>query len=203
MTSQVSIPNYDVSKPLWQPYTGTECQPETVSIFYKCGNGQDKIEIYDEEIVNSLGHSPVNFISAIERIQSAAKEIFEILKYGPSEFNDDLPNAFMNLGRGIVQLVPLAGNGVLYIFDKIRTHFFYHSQIKAALANENETVVGIAFDGKIIAKFNSEKLKTADNPLPVASVIWAKLVINGLEKNLPKTRLQLVDTFKKVLATNY
>jgi hypothetical protein len=197
--SQVSSSNYELSRPFWKFYTGTENQPDTVSIFYKDGDEKNTITIADEEVINSLGHSLFNFRTAIERILPATSEIFEIIRYGTSKHNDTLANAFANLGRGLVQLVPLAGNATLYLYDKVRTNFFIHPQIKAALADEKEPVIGIAFDGKIITKFISEKLKTVKDPLTVAQYCWYSMQKLALEKNLSKTRLQLVETFNAVL----
>ena len=203
MTSQVSSANYERSRPLWEPYTGTENQPDSVSIFYKAGDEKNTIKIADEEIVNSLGHSPFEFMIAMERIIPATKEIFEILRYGTSQHNDTLSNAFNNLGRGLIQLVPLAGNATLYLYDKVRTNFFIHPQINAALADVKGPVVGIAFDGKILTKFSSAKLKNADDPLAVSQYLWVSMLKHTLDKDLSKTRLQLVDSFEKVLGKTY
>ena len=137
------------SIPVWEPYTGTIDQPDSVSIFYRHGNG-DKIEIVDESFVNSLGHSPTNMLTALPRISAAFHRILS-----------EPCNAIKNLVRGIIQLIPLLGNATLYAFDYVRTNFYFHSQLKAALANQDSPVIGVAFDGKIVASFSPEELARA------------------------------------------
>ncbi len=147
--------------PLVKTFTGTKDQPDNVSIFYKDANG--KIEIMDEAFVNSMGHSPFLMITALPRINKAIKQIFKELSLGFSREDSELWNAFKNLARGGAQLVPLLGNAILYVLDYFRTNFYFHPKIKAALASENNPVMGFAFDGKVVATFSPEELKSFFN----------------------------------------
>jgi hypothetical protein len=152
--------------PLLKPYTGTKDQPDTVSIFYKHGGSEGKIEIADEGIVNlneySVAqldkYSPFAFTMAVVRVEEAVKLIFEEFRLGISRENSDLWNAFKNLVRGALLFIPLLGNVTLYLHDKARNHFCFHSQIKTTLARQNQPLLGIAFDGKIIVQFSLDQL---------------------------------------------
>ena len=140
-------------------YTGTLNQPDTVTFFYLERRGP--IHFTEESIVNSKGYSPLNFMTAIERIGAAVAKIFRE--------NSDLWNAFGNLFRGVVQLVPIAGNGALYVWDCIKA-YYDHRLIYASL-DKTHSVMGIAFDGKIVATFPP----TAQNPsnaLDAAKRAW-------------------------------
>src|ERR1700722_19564757 len=102
--------------PLVRTYTGTVDQPDVVSIFLKSKKAQ--VKIVDEQIVNSLGHSPKKFLTALPRIREAVKVIFEEIKNGTCfTENSEFWNACKNGARGIVQLVPLLGNLALLIYD--------------------------------------------------------------------------------------
>lgn len=185
--------NYD--GPLFTPYTGTPDQPDNISVFFK--NAQGEIIIHNEAILNSLDHKPLLFSYATWRVQEAAEKIFSWLKGE----NVNPVNAFKNLTRGMVALVPLIGNGVLYLYDALRTHFYTHPQVKAALADLEGQTLGFAFDGKVVSTFSLGKLeallgggKIDSDPDAVLIYFWLKLLNNGFEKNSAHiTRAELVN----------
>jgi hypothetical protein len=149
------------------------------------------VEIIDEQIANSLGHSPKNFISAIPRISEAVKIIFQEIKCG-SCFNENSEfwNALKNGVRGIIQLVPLLGNAILFTYDKLRITLYIHPKIETELSNQQE-VVGMAFDGKPIfsipiSTFNScldRENKDANSTLTMLICLWFALKQGCIEKN--------------------
>jgi hypothetical protein len=181
------------------PYTGTKDQPETVSLFLTQG---DQVEFYDEAIINSLGHSPFEWLTAIERIKKAAHKIWEEIALGVGRENSAFGNACNNLIRGVVQLVPILGNGALYLFDHLRTNFQFHPWIKTVLTAipRSESVMGIAFDGSIVAQFPTHKFLNQLGRNPTASTpqgdkgplaLLAYTWISVLQKSSGKlTRLQ-------------
>jgi len=194
-----------------KPYTGTRHQPDAVSVFFKYGKGRDEIKIADETIVNSLGHSPLHFITAIPRITKAVKKIFKILK-GVSYETRELWNAFKNLARGTIQLIPCAGNVTLFAYDLIRTNLYFHPKIKTALADEKEPVMGIAFDGKVVVKFSSEAMKsilsdkskksideTHDSSLVTLQYMWLALLSKASENKSTCSRFELTQKLKNHL----
>jgi uncharacterized protein (TIGR02452 family) len=195
-TSHLDIDKY----PLGMPYTGTKSQPETVSFFLK---QRGKIEFYDEAIINSSGYSPFQCVTAIVRIRKAVRKIWEEIA-GARRENSEFGNACKNLIRGCVQLVPVLGNAVLYLFDRLRTHLYFHPQIKAALANHPESSMGVAFDGKIVAEFSASQFLSylnegATTPssspqedeknLALLGYMW----LSTLLESPKKTRLQLAE----------
>lgn len=194
MSTQTTI-TYNNS--LCKPYTGILEQPDTVSLFLKSGND---VHIFDENIINTINNVPLcNFFVTAERIYEATLTIFASIRGEKS----DLWNAFKNLGRGIVQLIPFAGNAALYLYDKAKTNLYTHPQIKAALATENDSTMGIAFDGKIITTFSIEQFNSHlnrknsgsnnkyEDPFKVLRYMWFSLLCKSQEENLPSTRYDI------------
>lgn len=198
---------------LANPYTGTIEQPDTVSLFFRSGK---RLDIVDENIINGLAYSPLayfhNLHSTLWRIQEAALKIIASIK-GES---NDLQNAFKNLGRGIVQLFPILGGAALYMYDLIKTNLYTHPEIASALAYGTEpegSVLGIAFDGKIIAKFSLEEFASCLNrnnnhttgnpekPLAVLNYMWLHLLTQNYKSNCSNTRhaiaISLTDHIKR------
>lgn len=195
--STQSLSNPSSWAPLVNPYTGTSEVPDTVSIFFKSG---EDIEILDESILNTEGYRITRYFhilpSAIERICAATRAIFANIKGD----RDDLWNASKNLVRGTVQLFPIVGGISLYLFDQLKLNFYIHPQIKAALANENEPLLGFAFDGKIITTFTRNQFESfaddgssrqLDDPLAVFQYGWYDTLEDKLRNHSKETRLQL------------
>lgn len=178
------------------PYTGTKDEPDTVSLFFK--NSQNKIFFRVENIHDALNYNPLNFVTAIRRIQEAVHKIFLSLR-GKER---DLWNATKNLTRGVVALIPLAGNAALYLYDRIRTRFYTHCIIKKALSNQNGPLLGIAFDGKIIKTFTLNQLSTAlkgqpSNPLGSFHYLWLRVLEKSASSNI--TRRDVANKLGKMI----
>ncbi len=196
MTTQITAKTYQSYEcPLFVPYTGTSDQPDTVSLF--CLQGKGPVCFRDESIHNQLDYNPLNFMIAIARIQEAGYRVFLYMK---GEDND-LWNACKNLTRGVVALVPLAGNGVLYLYDTVKTNFYIHPQITEGLKT-GPAILGIAFDGKIVTTFPLEKFNTltgkkADDPLGVLAAWWLMV----LKENIPNklTRIKLAERLTSIV----
>ncbi len=207
MSTQSCTSNASQWIPLVKTYTGTKDQPDNVSVFYKHGNGE--IEIMDEAFVNSMGHSPFLIITALPRISKAIKKIFKELSLGFSREDSELWNAFKNLARGGAQCIPLLGNATLYVFDYFRTNFYFHPKIKAALANENKSIMGFAFDGKVVAQFSPEELESCfratntsqtenlNDSLVTLYYIWIRSLQVIHDKHSSTTRLELAQDLER------
>jgi hypothetical protein len=151
----------------------------------------------DEAIVNSIGYAPLEFTTAIARVNNAVKQIFKEFSLGISRENSELWNAFKNLVRGGLQFIPLLGNAALYLYDKARNHFCFHPHIKTALASQNQPLLGIAFDGKVVVSFSLDELaarlgsKIDSPPLRVLYSTWIILLQKTGAQESAQTRLQL------------
>jgi hypothetical protein len=195
--------------PLVKTYTGTANQPDVVSIYLKSRHYPGHIKIVDEQIVNSLSHSPANFITAFPRIQKAIRIMFrEIEQRTCFNENSEFWNAFKNGMRGIVQLVPLIGNVTLYIYDQLRTALYVHPKLKKELSDQQE-VLGIAFDGKPVFSipmstvnplYNMES-KDADTVLALVKYIWLSLKVRCIENNSQITTRDLADRLRQMILT--
>jgi hypothetical protein len=191
--------------PLVKTYTGTADQPDVISIFLKSNN---EVKIVDEQITNSMGYSPLNFITAIPRMKKAVKIIFqEIAQRSCFKENSEFWNAFKNLTRSIVQLVPLLGNATLYIHDKLRTNLHIHPKIAAELSNQQD-VFGVAFDGKPVfsmplrdVKFRMrlEESRSDDDTLIFANYLWHGLKKDVIDRNSQVTTRQLAEKMHRGL----
>lgn len=183
--------------PLVRSYTGTLDNPDTVSVFFK---SRSNIEFRDEALFNSMSYSPTNYFRNIpivlSKIDEACKRIFKNMKGE----RGDLWNACKNLGRGMIQLIPLVGNATLYLYDQVKMKFYTHPQIKTELSNKNEAVFGLAFDGKIINTFSRIELESfihegdttqSDNPLDLLYYYWLIMLEDNLKNDTGRTKLQL------------
>jgi hypothetical protein len=194
---------------LSDPYTGTQDEPDSVSLFYKQENGD--IQFANEGIKNALGHSPLLGIpSAFPRIDKAVRQIFKECQLGAFREDSDLLNAIKNLIRGVAQLVPLLGNATLYVFDYVRTNLYFHSQIKTALAQQNGPIMGIAFDGKIVGQFSQVEMEAAftvkdkipvEDHLAVLSYSWFSCLWHASKVDAETTRLQLAQNLVRQIKT--
>ena len=193
--TQNNTQNYWV--PLVKTYTGTPDQPDVVSIFLKSG---ENIKIADEQIVNAMGHSPIDFITAFPRIEKAAKIMLKEIKQGTCfKAESEFWNAFKNGIRGIVQLVPLLGNAILWAYDGLRTTCSIHPKIKTAIA-EQQNVIGVAFDGKPVMTIPLNEVSSKyEEPFSVANYCWAGLLKRRFEEGSKLTRRELIEDLKKVL----
>ena len=194
---------------LSDPYTGTQDAPDSVTLFYKQGNGN--IKFANEEIKNAMGHSPLSGIpSAFPRIDKAVRQIFNECQLGAFRADSDLLNAIKNLMRGVVQLVPLLGNVTLYVFDYVRTNLYFHSKIKVALAQQNGPIMGIAFDGKIVGQFSQAEMEAAftvkdkapvKDHLAVFNYSWLTYLGHVYKIDPGTTRLQLAQNLVHKIKT--
>ncbi len=195
--------------PLVKTYTGTANQPDVVNVFLKSRHYPGHIKIVDEQIVNSLGHSPLNFLTAIPRIQKAIKIMFREIKQ-KTRFNENSKfwNAFKNGVRGIVQLVPLLGNVTLYIYDQLRTALHTHPKLEKELSDQQD-VLGIAFDGKPIFSvplstvnpLYSMESRDADAVLALVNYTWLSLKQRFIETDSQITTRDLADRLRQMIST--
>lgn len=192
--------------PLVKTYTGTKDQPDIVTVFFK--PNAKEIHFKDEQIINEMGHSPLNFITALPRIEKAAKIIFRELKRGAFfKENSEFWNAFKNLSRGVIQLIPLLGNLILYVHDLARMHFFIHPKIQSSLSNQEGPVVGLAFDGKPIftvpyavfqSKFPNAERKP-DETTAILAYMWAALKQRFIEDRSQLTTRELAEKMHRMV----
>src|SRR5437868_6294893 len=89
-------------------YTGTELQPDTLSLFIK----KDKNSLLicnAEPTANLIGKCVpiVGSFTGIVRIKNSAKEIFNHIKNKDHSSSDVLWNKIKNLFRGIAETIPL------------------------------------------------------------------------------------------------
>jgi hypothetical protein len=195
--SAPAVTNSASQIPMIELYTGTEDHPDVVSIFLNSADQSGTIKRVDEEITNSFGHSPVYFYLAIPRIVKAVKIMFNELSactlFNP---NSEFWNAFKNFTRGIVQLVPLIGNAILYVYDELRKVLFIQPKIKAAMAGTQQPMVGIAFDGKVLFSIPLDTVKNRLSPntdlneqgiLSLVKYTWCSLKQNALTIHSPIT----------------
>ena len=201
-TSQIQTHSHWV--PLGKTYTGTANQPDVVSIFFKSRHFPGQVKITDDEGVNSLGHYPKNFITAIPRIQKAAKVMFQEIKNGTCfKENSEFGNACKNGARGILQLVPFLGNLALFVFDQLRATLYIHPKIENELANQQE-VVGIAFDGKPVFTVSTNHLKPvyhhANDLLTMLDYTWVSLKLRHHESGSRITTRELADRMRQMIS---
>jgi hypothetical protein len=192
------------SLPIDEVYTGTKEQPDVVSVFFK-PNGSE-IFIADEQLLDDLGHSPFEFMSAVRRIRKAVAVLFQELKQGTLfDKNSESWNALKNLSRGVIQLVPLLGSAVLYTYDLARIHMFVHPEIKSALSNREGSLLGIAFDGKPIftvplSLLCQNRTKTPTETLTLLQYIWLSMIINTHENKNNRTRREIAELMASKVA---
>jgi hypothetical protein len=207
INTQAITSNYWI--PIVSNYTGTQDQPDVVTLFIKWSRNPGEITIADEQIINEMGHSPANFVTALPRIEKAAKILFQELKNGTCfTENSQFWNAFKNFSRGIVQLLPLLGNAILYIHDFARIHFSTHPRLKEALSQEEGPVVGIAFDGKPLFTLPVSQLQSTyssvtqtDEKSSIAPVqyLWISLKQRAIDSHSTMTTRELADRFRDLL----
>ncbi len=200
MTTNTSIGNTHKS-PLYIPYTGTADQPDTVTLFSLQGKGP--VHFKDEQTVNSIGHSPFYFMAAVLRIQVSAQKIISEIRQGAFRENSELGNAFKNFFRGVVQLVPIAGNAALYAYDYLKIHLYTHSLIPDQLSCGGYQM-GIAFDGKVVAKFSYDQFKRAmkinepdrdvEDPVCLLAYLWAASLKKAIEQDATHSRLDIAQS---------
>jgi hypothetical protein len=192
--------------PLLKTYTGTKDQPDVATVFFK--SDANEVHTKDEQKTNELGYSPCELGSARLRIEKAAKILFKEMKQGTFfKENSESWNAFKNLSRGIIQLFPLLGNGILYIHDLARIHFSTHPKLKSALSNQVDPVVGLAFDGVPVftvpfSVFQSNYPNSARTPNETTSLlvcIWGNSKLRAINNCSQLTTRELAEKMRQVL----
>lgn len=156
MTSNIQyLPDYYVGfgyydyKGLY--YSGTKMQPDLITLFTKSGGVISSDRILHKH--NWIDMVPlVGAFTAIPRIVAAVKSFFHEANQVRFQRNDphlaECWNAFKNLMRGVVALVPLIGTFSLIWVETIRFARDYMSLKKSLAMQEN--IIGIAVDGKVI-----------------------------------------------------
>jgi hypothetical protein len=209
MTTSVSSSSDIRWIPTVRPYTGTSDQPDVITVFLKSRENAGEVKTKDDQTTNILGYSPSNYLLAFPRIRHASKVMFRELTQGTLfNGNSEFWIAFQNFSRGVVQLIPFLGNGVLYLHDLARTTFFIHPKLKTALSHEQEPVVGIAFDGKPVftiplstvkSRMNYPDSKDENSILNVIHYLWLSLRAKAVETNARSTTRQIAERLRECI----
>lgn len=142
-------------------YTGIDTQPDVFHMFVKPEKGNKKFIMHNAmPLANWLGFFPVvSFFSGAARVSNAVKVIFKELSHlkllSEEAHKKELWNAFKNLFRGIVEMIPLTGIALI-IFESARNAFYCGKIIKEL--SEQENISGVAIDGKIIITIDLGKV---------------------------------------------
>ncbi|MGK5595485.1 MAG: hypothetical protein ACSNEK_09035 [Parachlamydiaceae bacterium] len=148
-----------------QFYTGTQIQPDTLSLFIKT-SGKSSLYVADATApANRIGVLPVvGSFAGIIRINNAVKEIFKPSR--DSSGSCARWNAIKNLFRGLTEAIP--GSGIfLILFDAMRNAIYIHSRISKQI-KEQENVAGVAVDGKVIATIDLNRFKNSFSNSPLS-----------------------------------
>jgi hypothetical protein len=128
-------------------YTGTDIQPDMLTVFVK-NEKQHLLPLVNMPLANRMGYYPIiSIISGAARIVNAVKEIFKILSEKDTP-KSELWNAFKNIFRGIVEIIPFTGL-TLVLFDSFR-YGYHFSKISEEL-KDKENIACVAIDGKIVS----------------------------------------------------
>ena len=152
-------------------YTGSDLQPDTISVFVKAGSNENSFQIkHLNALANWCGYFPiVSTFTGLIRIVTSVKKIFEDLSQAAWNSNDSRAqeawNGVKNLFRGLVEMVPLIGNASLIVYDSIRAAIYFDGPIQHSIANE-DNIAGVAFDGKIIFTIPLDRLDAIFNEPP-------------------------------------
>src|SRR3954471_19703342 len=105
-------------------YTGTAMQPDVLTFFVKKEKDERPRMHHAESTANLMGKwvPIVGSIIGIARVVNAVKEIFRCAFTKDEVPKGTLLNAFSNLVRGVVEIIPGAGLS-LVMFDTLRNHF--------------------------------------------------------------------------------
>lgn len=147
-TTQLSLGVYDYRE-LY--YSGTKMQPDLITVFMKAGGKISTCSI--APVNNWIEMLPLfGALTAIPRIVAAVKRFFHEAKQVTFQKNDphlaECWNAFKNLMRGVVALVPLVGTFSLICVEvtKIVREYIF---LQKSFASQQD-IIGIAIDGKVI-----------------------------------------------------
>lgn len=146
---QIQLLGYYDYKELY--YSGTKIQPDLITVFMK-----SKGKISDHHVLpihNWMDLIPFfGVLTAVPRIVAAVKPFFHEAKQIRFQKNDphlaECWNAFKNLMRGVVALVPLVGTFCLVCVETIRMARDY-ILIQKSFASQQE-IIGVVVDGKVI-----------------------------------------------------
>lgn len=166
-------------------YTGAKDHPDTISVFTKTGTARKFEVAHLRNLNNIVDYAPlVSSVTGLCRIIKSAIEFFKALSKCSKE---DGWIAIKNLIRGMVAIIPLAGNLTLIVFDTIRDAIWAR-KVNKSLENQNE-VAGIAFEGKVLDLIPSNELTFQGiiGPLDLCTVIVLKTVKRKLENKDQKT----------------
>ncbi|MES2345590.1 MAG: hypothetical protein V4494_06625 [Chlamydiota bacterium] len=147
-------------------YTGAKTQPDTFSVFLKTKKA-DLQMCHMRPSVSRVDYTPAfSSFGSIIRTYQAIHCLFSTVSKGSFQH---CPNAIKNLLRACVAFVPVAGNLSLFVFDTLRNSL-HEKTIANSLKNKKE-IIGIAFDGKVIAtaplKDYYSRFSKKSEPIPV------------------------------------
>ena len=143
-------------------YTGNKSQPDAMTIFVKFESGKKSVCRTNFPFANCTGAVPiVSTFTGVARIINATKAIFRELSQMKFAKNDphlsECWNAFKNLFRGLIEIIPIVGNISLIVFDSIRGAVYFGKALKSLEGSSD--IAGIALDGKVIFQVDLETVK--------------------------------------------
>lgn len=142
-------------------YTGTEMQPDVLHVFVKSDKKRHIHSINAVPLANLCGIMPIlscftGLIRIINAVKIIFKELAKIRENNPQR-SAVLQNAFKNLVRGCVEIIPLTGLGLM-IFDAFQIALQL-KEIDKSL-QEKEYILGVAVDKKVIFTIDFKKFDT-------------------------------------------
>lgn len=137
--------------------TGTEVQPDTLSIFVKTKEGNFLVN-HTEPGVKAVGKliPLVGSYAGVLRVIAIAKAIFKKLFNSNDANPNTLRNLFINLIRAIADACPFSGI-FLIIYDSVQKSLLINPNISKQIHEQNN-IAGIAIDGKVCITFSLEFL---------------------------------------------
>lgn len=170
--------------------TGTETEPDNLTFFIKRENGSLKAK-HSESYMNLIGKT-LPIAGSITGAMRAVSAINTIIKNFKDRNSISLEpqecsywNAFKNLCRGIVEMIPCSGVFLL-IYDAIRYRIILNENIMTYPEND---IVGVAIDDRVIWTEDLSKFKNSSD-----DEIFGGLK-NRLESNRNR-RAKITDIFK-------
>lgn len=190
-------------------YTGTAEQPDTIIVVAK---PKGKIKNYTQyvstlsPVANYYGYLPVvstftGLIRIVNSIAMLAKKVFYFVTRKSQKELDSGWNAFRNLFRGIVELVPVLGNASVIIFDVVRNQRNARKVMNSIGENE---VAGIVVNGKVVYQTDLstvKKLSTGtvkDEECSTVLQTYTTNVLSSLVDHGKKNKIKLSTIFEKV-----
>ncbi len=129
-------------------YTGTRDQPHNVILFHK-SNTTLSVHHYGPAANGLGGILLIGHVVGIIRIKNAVKEIFTHFN-NPHAPHDWKKHVFHNIVRGLLEIIPGFGLGII-IYDTSYKMTLFQDMLLKELSAEKGECYGVMRDGEIIA----------------------------------------------------